>query len=205
MHCPVLVQPMELGLDPWVVRYRIHHCWVQNAWSACINPHGAFFCEIAGAISMIYNLLPGWKVEPGWWTRMPFDYAEQAKTYCMLCGCAMPLSKRSSTDGRDDISPRWYEILKDSSPKVKSGRYVISDCKPVIDDRQMATYKDREYRDRIADRYGMFLVVNELGFQTPYLKRHFNPKEEKEHGKHQEYDTCKPETGREERQCAASA
>jgi MoaA/NifB/PqqE/SkfB family radical SAM enzyme len=34
------------------------HCWVQESWSACINPKGAWFCEVAGALSDLYPWSP---------------------------------------------------------------------------------------------------------------------------------------------------
>jgi len=68
------------------------------------------------------------------------------------------------------------ERLKDKSPKIKNGNYIISDLK-LIEKRYelpLAAYKDLKYRNKIADRYGIFLVLNNKNFLSPYLKKNFN-------------------------------
>lgn len=173
LHGPVLVASEELPGEDWFKWYLIDKCWVQNAWSASINPQGAFFCEIAAALSMIFDseeTSEGWNVTPGWWKRNPMDFVRQMEKYCVMCGCAMPLKKRESVDGRDDISPEMLDRLKTISPKIKQKKYVEHDLTICHDVRQTATYKDRIYRDEIAARYGMFLMLNDRGFHTPYLK-----------------------------------
>ena len=71
------------------------------------------------------------------------------------------------------------ELLKDTSPKVKAGKYKVHDMQPHHDDRAMASYKDENYRNKIAERYGIFLMGNELCFQTPYLSKKWKGKEVK--------------------------
>lgn len=172
LHAPVLVSAKELcGDDINSMWYLIEHCWVQNFWSASINPHGAFFCEVAAALAMLFDKGQGWKVEPDWWEKIPKDFKTQMETYCPLCGCAMPLAKRSSTEEIDDISQDMLDMLIDSSPKLKRGEYILHTLQCALDIRTPATYKDERYRARIADKYGMFLMVNDKGYQTPYLRR----------------------------------
>lgn len=171
LHGPVLVAASELPgpeHDKW---YLINDCWVQKAWSAAINPKGAFFCEVAAAMAMLLSGddHKGWPVEPQWWRKIPKDYTEQMEKYCMQCGCAMPLRKRESVDGRDDISPEMLDILKYTSPKVREGKFIKHDLTMERDDRETATYKDVNYRAEIAKPYDMFLVLNSKGFQRPYL------------------------------------
>jgi hypothetical protein len=179
LHKPVLVAADELNLEPWSKWYMVNHCWVQNYWSACVNPNGVFFCEVAGAMSMLMGqgkpgggVHAGWPVEPGWWTRSPMDYIDQMRQYCMSCGAAMPIRARCSTDIIDDISPGMLEKLRElKSPKVSRGQYEVHDLAISQEDRPSASYKDLKYRDAIAARYGIFLSINDLKFQTPYLKR----------------------------------
>lgn len=174
LHGPVLVASEEMTEISEDERWRlIDNCWVQNYWSAAINPHGGFFCEIAASLSMLFDdgkPIQAWDIEPGWWKKIPKDFKEQMEKYCIKCGAAMPLKKRVSIDGLDDISVGMLKALEKISPKLKKGDYVINDLKQEIDQRQTATYKDRDYRDNIADRYGMFLTLNKQGFQTPHLK-----------------------------------
>jgi hypothetical protein len=175
LHAPLLVRPDEVaGIQDVLQWYLIDKCWVQNAWSAAINPRGAFFCEIAAAMAMLLERDEdaGWEVTPDWWWRTPRDYVAQMERYCILCGAAMPLYKRESVDTRDDAGPWWLGKLAElRSPKYLSGNCLLHDGAPRMDERQIATYKDPDYRDAIAARYGMFLMSNERGFQTPYLKR----------------------------------
>lgn len=175
LHGPILVASQELEMKPWARDYLIDKCWVQNSWSACINPHGAFFCEVAGALSILLEEegAHGWPVKDGWWHKVPKDFVDQMERYCYLCGAAMPLKKRSSCEGPDDISPGMIERLKDISPKVKQGKYIKHDLKLERDERQIATYKDEHYRAGIAARYGIFLMHNDWGFQTPFLKKNY--------------------------------
>ncbi len=170
LHHPVLVAAEDLLLSPWMKWYLIDHCWVQNLWSAAITPRGAFFCEVAAALDRYVPSPGGWPIEPGWWTKTPKDFVSQMETFCLHCGCAMPLMKRVSTDGRDDVSPAMMKYLKDS-PKVRAGNYVTHDGSMVEDRRQQATYKDQSYRDAIAERYGIFLTVNERQYLTPHLSK----------------------------------
>ena len=113
-------------------------------------------------------------MEPRWWQRTPKDYVAQMEAYCWHCGAAMPLKKRESMDSRDDVSKSWILRLK-GSPKMEAGRYVEWDGTMIEDCRQVATYKDIAYRDSIAERYGMFLMINERGYQTPYLSKGWSP------------------------------
>lgn len=174
LHGPILVASEEIEEIDEDERWRlIDNCWVQNYWSASINPHGAFFCEIAASLSMLFDdckPIQAWDIERNWWKKIPKDFKEQMEKYCVKCGAAMPLKKRFSVDGKDDISFGMLKQLEKISPKLKKGDYEISDLKTMIDKRQTATYKDKDYRDNIAERYGMFLTLNKNGFQTPHLK-----------------------------------
>jgi hypothetical protein len=66
LHQALLISRESLGIpdDQWS-RLR-DQCWVQNLWSAAVNPKGAFFCEVAAALDMLFDGPGGWPVEPGW-------------------------------------------------------------------------------------------------------------------------------------------
>lgn len=174
LHVPVLVASREICAgDSASMWYLIDHCWVQNGWSASINPNGGFFCEVAAALSLLFKIKVGWEIKPNWWEKIPKDFKDQMEALCVHCGCAMPLKKRASHEGVDDISPMILNSIKGWSPKVKRGAYVTHNLTCALDTRATATYKDEKYRAAIADRYGMFLVENDEGFQTPYLRRNW--------------------------------
>lgn len=175
-HHPPLVAINEVIPQKGLMWRYIDHCWAQESWSASINPKGAFFCEIAASMSILFEDGGGWKIEPGWWFRIPKDFTRQMEHYCPRCGMSIPIKRRSSKDVVDDISPGNYERLKDKSLKIAKGDYVISDLKLQSCLDPLAAYKDFDYRNTIAKGYGMFLVINEQRFWTPYLYKDWKKK-----------------------------
>ena len=158
-HQPGLFSRKDLNIpdDEWI-KLR-DKCWIQNTWSATITPKGAFFCEIAGALDMLFDGPGGWKIEPGWWRRKPEDFGDQLN-WCEICGFALEgrTFTRDSQEETDDVSPTVFEILKKtSSPKLRSGHInpvkiidgIIDDkSKPedkrfVVGNRYIAKYEDR--------------------------------------------------------------
>lgn len=174
-HQPILVAVEEVIPDEKEMWLAIDSCWLQNSWSATINPKGAYFCEVAGAMSLLFDGSPGWKVEPRWWMRTPKDFREQMEEFCRKCGMCLPLRRRKSIEEVDDVSPKNLERLQAiGSYKVKKGEVRVHDLKCVDDPEEMAKYKDNAWRNRIAARYGMFLTINPKGFWDPHLKESFD-------------------------------
>lgn len=125
MHQALLMPRKDLGIDDETWKKKRNACWIQNHWSATITPKGAFFCEVAGALDMLFQGEGGWKVEPGWWKRGPEEFGNQLK-WCELCSACLDVPQRVSNDERDDITPQMYERLKAlGSPKIKKDMYVI--------------------------------------------------------------------------------
>jgi hypothetical protein len=181
-HHPGLVASEEVAQDDHEMWQWIDHCWAQESWSASINPRGAWFCEIAASMSMLFEEGKGWDVDNGWWWRIPADFKSQMEQFCPRCGFCVPLHRRKSTENIDDISPKNFERLKDSSLKIKRGLYKIHDLKTISnsEQEQMAMYKELSYRDKIAARYGMFLIINEQNFWTPFLIENWSLEKYKE-------------------------
>lgn len=172
-HAPILIGMQEITANPRAMWTPIDHCWVQNCWSASINPKGAWFCEIAASMSMLFGDGDelAWPVEPGWWWRTPKDFREQMEHFCPRCGMAAPLQRRPSINGLDDISPLNFEALKDRSRKIKRKKVVVGKGQivPEAQLNKMASYKDMDYRQRIAARYGMYLTLTQAGFWEPHM------------------------------------
>lgn len=125
LHQPILISRKEMGIgnEEWIdIR---DNCLVQNQWSATITPKGAFFCEVAAALDMLFDGPGGWKIEPGWWKREPKDFGEQLN-WCEFCGGAILNSGRFSNEEIDDVSPILYKMLEEvDSPKLKKGKVSI--------------------------------------------------------------------------------
>lgn len=157
-HQPGLFSRKDLGIsdEAWIPMR--DKCWIQNTWSATITPKGAFFCEVAGALDMLFNGPGGWKIEPGWWKRTPEEFGDQLH-WCEICGFALEGTfTRDSQEEMDDVSPTLYQMLRQlESPKLKAGKInpvrisngVIDpaskaeDRRFVIGDRYIAKYEDR--------------------------------------------------------------
>jgi hypothetical protein len=175
VHSPFLVS-IEECVEEKFMWYQIEHCWAWQSWSASINPHGAYFCEIAASMAALFNDgETAWPIEPGWWYRVPKDYVAQMEKWCPKCGGAlcgpMAAEGRYSNEHIDDVSPGMLERLKQiDSPKVRRGEFAVHDLKPRPEARKMASYKDENYRQQIVRPYGLFLSINSRGFMAPFLK-----------------------------------
>lgn len=164
-HHPFLVASKEVVPDATTRMKMIKKCFFQDAWSAAINPNGAFFCEIAASLSTLFGGR-GDAVLPRWWERTVDSFRGQIETFCEQCGGAMPLQRRVSVEEVDDISPANFKRI----PR-KSSRLKIHDLKMVEQDalQALASYKDPLYRDAIAARYDMRLSLNAKCFNEPHL------------------------------------
>ena len=124
-HDPILVARKDLGIpdDEWIeLRDK---CWINQLWSASITPKGAFFCEIAAALDMLFDGPGGWPIEPGWWKREEKDFGDQLQ-WCELCGVALRTFTRDANEEIDDMSQTLYEkIRRLNSPKFKQGKYNV--------------------------------------------------------------------------------
>ncbi len=121
-HQPGLVSRKDLGIpdEEWIPLRDA--CWIQNEWSATITPKGAFFCEIAGALDMLFDGPGGWKIEPDWWKRKPSEFGDQLH-WCEICGFALKTFMRDAKEEVDDVSPTLYEMLKKiDSPRMRAGK-----------------------------------------------------------------------------------
>ena len=157
-HQPGLVSRKDLGIsdEEWIPMRDA--CWLQNAWSATITPKGAFFCEVAAALDMLFDGPGGWPIEPGWWKREPKDFGDQLQ-WCELCGFALSTFMRESSDEIDDVSPTLYEKLKEvDSPRLKAGKTHLIDIKDgVISEDSKASGKrfsaTQKYVEQYEDRF----------------------------------------------------
>jgi hypothetical protein len=128
MHTPILVASEDIVLDTNERTRLIESCWIQNCWSATINPKGAFFCEVAGMLSYLYDGIKGLDIieNPDWWKLSLSKYNDQINWACDKCGGAIPLIPRRSIEELDDISISSLTRLKNiKSPKIDNGLYTI--------------------------------------------------------------------------------
>jgi len=138
LHTPLLIASEELPIPEETKKKLIDNCWVQNNWSACVTVKGAFFCEVAAQLDLLFDGPGGWPIEPGWWKRTPDEFGDQLK-WCNICGAAMPMPRRIAVEEIDDVSPGNYERLKKlGSGKIKKGKVKVFD---------VGKYKIEDYKD----------------------------------------------------------
>jgi hypothetical protein len=99
------------------------NCWLQREWSASITPHGAYFCEVAGSIDLLFNGGKlAWKVEKDWWMRTPREFGEQLQL-CEMCSACLPVPRLRANSETDMATPGMIERLQAvASPKLKAGK-----------------------------------------------------------------------------------
>lgn len=146
-HQALLVTRKELGIPDEEWHKLRDNCWIQNLWSAAITPKGAFFCEVAGALDMLFNGPGGWPIEPGWWKRKPSEFGDQLN-WCEMCSAALKVPENNANDERDIVSPQMLEKLKEvNSPKVRKNQFVILDTN---------SYNAKKYEGHEADSIWYF-------------------------------------------------
>lgn len=155
-HQPLLIAIEEVIPDAALREELIDDCWVQRQWSASITPKGAFFCEVAASLDHLFDGPGGWPVEPGWWKRIPEDYADQRNFACNKCSAAIPMETRSDARGGreqsvDVVSPANLARLRQvGSPKVARGNYEIFDQTLERADLKRDGWKPSHFRPFVA-------------------------------------------------------
>ena len=179
LHAPLLQASEEFFRNPdgTVNSADLHlaceHCWVQESWSASINPKGAWFCEVAAALSDLFDGPQGWDVEPDWWKRSTKDFTAQREWACPKCSGALPLARRASIEDKTDASPGNLERLRAVGARRLDD--VIVHASPVFDKTLVGntypkqTYQEESFRKGIAARYGIGLSMTPRGYWSPYL------------------------------------
>ncbi len=149
-HQPLLIASDEIIEDKELMWKLIDDCWIQKRWSPSITPKGAFFCEVAAALDMMFDGPGGWPIEKDWWKKEPKDFQDQVKRYCVMCSAAIPLEIPSSHLQYDIISKGNLKRLeKIGSPKYLKKAFKIYDKKYTYEDykKYFKNWAPGHYRD----------------------------------------------------------
>lgn len=121
-----LCDALGISDEEWI-RYR-DNCWVANTWSPSITPHGAYFCEHAAQLDILFNEgKRAWPIEPGWWKRTPAEFGDQLDI-CEMCSLALPAPAILDSDEKDIVSaPNRRRLELINSPAIKRGRLIDYD------------------------------------------------------------------------------
>jgi len=143
-HQPVLVAIKDVILDKDQMWELIDDCWVQQKWSSTITPKGFFFCEVAGAMDMVFGGPGGLPVTPDCWRHDLDAYREQIERWCPRCSAALPLPARQDSEEIDDISDSNLAALrKRNSPRVQRQQYQLYD---VSQYQEQANWRPHQYK-----------------------------------------------------------
>ena len=104
LHQPITVAVGDVIEDADLRESLIDDCWVQRTWCPVINSKGAFFCEVAGSMDIIFDGPGGYPVEPGWWKKEIKDFQEQREKYCYCCGMPVPLDREPLKTKKEKMS-----------------------------------------------------------------------------------------------------
>jgi len=127
-HQPLLIAIDDVINDKKLMWDLINKCWVQEVWSPSITPKGAFFCEVAAAMDMLFDGPGGYPIEKGWWQKEPADFQDQVKRYCPMCSGAIPMIRHPNQDTKDLVSKSNLErLIKIGSPKALRGDIELFD------------------------------------------------------------------------------
>lgn len=123
-HAPVYINHDDIGLSESESWEKIAACDINRHWSAMISVFRgelrAWFCELAGAISIRKQDDPDWPdtglpVEPGWWRKSLVAFREQLAQHCRQCGIPLKGQQRDACGGSPElVSPSW---LPQTRPK----------------------------------------------------------------------------------------
>lgn len=163
-HGPWLITRKELAVpdDQWI-ELRDNCWWQRYLNSPSITPKGAFFCEVAAAMDMLFDGPGGWKIEKDWWQRGPEDFKEQLH-WCEMCSGALVDFDRDANEDRDDVSPLMFEKLKEvNSPKLKKGAVVLHNL-------------DAEDEIQLSPRKTMLLYQDDDELRVTSLNKSLYPK-----------------------------
>ena len=128
-HQAILIPRKEIGIEDkeWIEKR--DKCWVQNLWSATITPKGAFYCEIAGSMDMLFGGEGGWEVNENWWKKTPKEF-EDLIHWCENCSLALDVPTVPARAQTDLISAEMEKkLLEINGWKMREGKYIVYDPK----------------------------------------------------------------------------
>ncbi len=128
-HQGILIPRKEIGINDEEWLKKRDKCWIQNLWSATITPKGAFYCEIAGSMDMLFNGEGGWEIDNNWWKKEPSEFNDQIH-WCENCALALDVPSIPATEQTDLISAEMEKrLLEINGWKMREKKYKIFDAK----------------------------------------------------------------------------
>ena len=166
-HHPMLLALRDVVSDRKIADQLIDHCWVNERWSASINPKGCFFCEMAASLDHLFDGPGGMPIQKGWYNHPPHAFADQMAN-CYRCGACVPFRPVRVKENRDYVSISNYQRLKAmQTPRFKNNRVELVDrhCQDAIIKRLSSEWQPWKHRDEGEKKLNSYdLYGNVLGF-----------------------------------------
>lgn len=121
-HAPTLVALQDVIADEEERWDLISECYVNKLWSSYVSVFRgelrAWFCEIAGAQSILHQSNPnypdtGLPVTPGWWKKPIQDFKDQINYHCHACGIPLNAFGELALGGTTEyVSQTHFDAVK---------------------------------------------------------------------------------------------
>ena len=160
-HFTTLVDYKDLGLSDGEFKMLENDCWVQNYCFATVTPKGGFFCEMAGALDMLYGGDGGFEIKDGWWKRYRKDF-ECQEQWCAHCGARLGLPMRLDSENKDYVSKSVVDNLKHTK-RIRNNDYKII----TKEEYQKNWMKWREEKSKKLDLVDEICIDNNNPFFRP--------------------------------------
>lgn len=146
-HQPILIASKEIVGDEKLRKRMIDKCWVQDRWSPSINKNGAYFCEIAASIGMLFDI-KGWDLTKEWWNKKPSEFQDQIDIFCSKCSMCIPFSEKLYASKEQYISYNNLEaFMRAKTVGVSRFRLYFNVYTKEDYNRNKKEWKPGEFRD----------------------------------------------------------
>jgi len=113
-HAPVLVSPIDFGIEESQRYDLIANCDVNQRWSPAVTEHDGelfcYLCEVGAAFAgMTEETQYGMPFTPTWWKHPVIDFQDQL-CFCHNCGVPLKMKGHNDVEFVDDIS-RSYQMV----------------------------------------------------------------------------------------------
>lgn len=124
-HFTTMVYYKDLGISDEEFIKQSKNCWVNNDCGAVINNHGAFFCEMAGAMDMLYDGNTGFKVQKDWWKETSY---QKQMYWCQFCGARLGLPMAMDNENITYMSKTVFNmLLKNDNIKLNNVKLITEE------------------------------------------------------------------------------
>jgi hypothetical protein len=172
-HQPMLVASQEVIKEKKLRDELIDNCWLQKEWSPAITPKGAFFCEVAATLDLLFNESGGYPLKKNWWKKTSKQFKDQRDRYCKLCSIAIPMKTLKDTCKYEYVSAGNAKRLKDTPQEILGNLKIINKTysrKDIDNFKKSKAYRDpKKYCEEETEHFWFKSPLNNTyTWRSPY-------------------------------------